>query len=212
MPEMLKLNSFDTICHEHLEYYSLTVILKILNKNEMKLAKVELNNSNGGSIRCYVVKKKCNKYETKKNLKLIENILYKERKLNLNTNKPYIKFAKNVVKVKRNLKNLITKLKSQNKKIHIYGASTKGNTILQYCGINNKLIQFAADRNIEKKGLKTLGTNISIISEADSRKLKPHYYLALPWHFRKEFIKREKKFLNKGGKFIFPLPKVEVIS
>ena len=110
------------------------------------------------------------------------------------------------------MKNLITKLKSQNKKIHIYGASTKGNTILQYCGINNKLIQFAADRNIEKKGLKTLGTNISIISEADSRKLKPHYYLALPWHFRKEFIKREKKFLNKGGKFIFPLPKVEVIS
>ncbi len=212
MPEMLKLNSFDTICHEHLEYYSLTVILKILNKNEMKLAKVELNNSNGGSIRCYVVKKKCNNYDTKKNLKLIKKILYKERKLNLNTNKPYIKFAKNVAKVKNDLKKLITKLKSQNKKIHIYGASTKGNTILQYCGIDNKLIEFAADRNIQKKGLKTLGTNISIISEANSRKLKPHYYLALPWHFRREFIKREKKFLNKGGKFIFPLPKVEVTS
>jgi len=211
MPDMLKLNSFDTICHEHLEYYSLTVITKILNKNKMKLTKVELNQSNGGSIRCFVVKKNCNKFETKKNSKEVESLLDEENKLNLNTKKPYLKFAKNVQKIKKNLKRLIRKLNIQKKKIHIYGASTKGNTILQYCGINRAHIQYAADRNLEKDGLKTLGSNISIISEFKSRKMKPDYYLALPWHFKKEFIKRENKFLKKGGKFIFPLPKVEVI-
>ena len=111
----------------------------------------------------------------------------------------------------KDLQKLIKKLSLQKKKIHVYGASTKGNTILQYCEIDNKLIEYAADRNLEKDGLKTLGSNISIISETKSRKLKPDYYLALPWHFKKEFIKREKKFLKEGGKFIFPLPKVEVV-
>ena len=93
----------------------------------------------------------------------------------------------------------------------VYGASTKGNTILQYCKINNTLIKYATDRNLEKDGLKTLGSNISIISENKSRAMKPDYYLALPWHFKKEFIKREKKFTRYGGIFIFPLPKLEII-
>jgi 2-polyprenyl-3-methyl-5-hydroxy-6-metoxy-1,4-benzoquinol methylase len=211
MPEMLKLNSFDTICHEHLEYYSLNVIKNILTHNNMKLIKVELNQSNGGSIRCFVVKNQCNKFQIKENIKEIKNLLDRENKLFLNTKKPYLKFAKNVKKIKKDLQKLIKNLNSQKKKIHVYGASTKGNTILQYCGIDNKLIEYASDRNLEKDGLKTLGSNISIISETKSRKLKPNYYLALPWHFKKEFIKREKKFLKEGGKFIFPLPKVEVI-
>ncbi len=211
MPKMLKLNSFDTICHEHLEYYSLDVINKILLKNDMKLAKIELNNSNGGSIRCFVVKKNCSSYHRKNNIIKINNLLKTEKKLKLNTNDPYIKFASNIDDIKKKLVKLITKLKSKNKTIHVYGASTKGNTILQYCKINNKLIKYAADRNLEKDGLKTLGSNISIISENKSRAMKPDYYLALPWHFKKEFIKREKKFMRYGGKFIFPLPKLEII-
>ena len=211
MPEMLKLNSFDTICHEHLEYYSLNVIQKILLSNDMKVARLELNKSNGGSIRCFVVKKNNYKFETKKSLAKINKVLKKEIKLGLNTKKPYLKFEKKVKNIKKKLRQLIIKLKSQGKKIHVYGASTKGNTILQYCGIDNKLIEFAADRNLDKDGLKTLGSNISIISELKSRNMEPDYYLALPWHFKDEFIKREKLFLKKGGKFIFPLPKVKVI-
>ena len=211
MPKMLKLNSFDTICHEHLEYYSLTVIKKILIKSGMKLARVELNNSNGGSVRCFVVKSNCYKFDRKNNLNEINNILKKEKRLKLESNKPYIKFAKSVEKIKKKLNKLIFQLKLKGKVIHVYGASTKGNTILQYCKINNNLIKFAADRNSEKDGLKTLGSNISIITERKSRDMKPDYYLALPWHFKKEFIKREKKFLKNGGRFIFPLPKIEII-
>ncbi len=211
MPKMLKLNSFDTICHEHLEYYSLTVINKILLNNYMKLVKIELNNSNGGSIRCFVSKNSCLKFDTKNNKKKINRILNNEKKLKLDTNEPYLKFARRIKKISNQLRKLIVNLKLKGKIIHVYGASTKGNTILQYCKINKNLIKFAADRNTEKDGLKTLGSNISIISEEKSRIMNPDFYLALPWHFKKEFITREKKFLKKGGKFIFPLPKVEVI-
>lgn len=211
MPKMLKLNSFDTICHEHLEYYSLTVIDKILSKNNMKLVKIELNNSNGGSIRCYVAKDSCLKFDKQKNKTEIIELLNNEKKLKLETNEPYLKFANNIKKIKKKLLKLLTDLSSKNKTIHVYGASTKGNTILQYCKINNKLIKFAADRNLEKDGLKTLGSNISIITEKKSRDMNPDYYLVLPWHFKDEFIKREKKFLKNGGKFIFPLPTIKII-
>ena len=211
MPNMLKLNSFDTICHEHLEYYSLTVINKILLKNNMKLVKIELNNSNGGSIRCIVSKNRCVKFDIKKNKNEINKLLNNEKKLKLDSNEPYLKFAKRIIKISKTLRKLIINLKLNGKSIHVYGASTKGNTILQYCKINKNLIEFAADRNLDKDGLKTLGSNISIISEKKSRIMKPDFYLALPWHFRKEFITREKKFLKNGGKFIFPLPKVEII-
>ena len=211
MPKMLKLNSFDTICHEHLEYYSLSVINKILLKNNMKLVKIELNNSNGGSIRCVVAKNNCFKFETKKNKNEINKLLNNEKKLKLEKNEPYLKFANRVITLSKKLKKLLTNLQLKGKRIHVYGASTKGNTILQYCKINKDIIKFAADRNLEKDGLSTLGSNISIISEQKSRNMKPDYYLALPWHFKKEFIKREKKFLKNGGKFIFPLPKVEIV-
>ena len=212
MPEMLKLNSFDTICHEHLEYYSLSVIQKIFSYNDMKIAKVEFNKSNGGSIRCFAVKKQNNKFGTNKDLNLIKKMLKKESSQGLKTKRPYLNFKKKILVLKNKLKKIILKLKKEGKTIHVYGASTKGNTILQYCKINNKLIKYAADRNPEKIGLKTLGSNITIISEEDSRRIKPDYYLVLPWHFQKEFIKRERLFLKNGGKFIFPLPQARIIK
>jgi hypothetical protein len=106
---------------------------------------------------------------------------------------------------------LIKRLKQEGKRIHIYGASTKGNTILQWCNLDNRMIECAAERNPEKYGASTLGTDIPIVSEADSRKLKPDYYLVLPWHFKEEFLKREKATLDQGIGFIFPLPTIEVI-
>ena len=107
---------------------------------------------------------------------------------------------------------MIVDLKAQGKKIHIYGASTKGNTILQWCEIDNSLIDYAADRNPEKNGASTLGTNIPIIDEESSRKLQPDYYLVLPWHFKKEFLERERDIIREGVKMIFPLPEVKIIS
>lgn len=210
MPQMLKLNSYDTICHEHLEYYSLSVIKKLLEGNNMKIAKIKLNNSNGGSIRCYAVKKDNFEFGRINDKNKINILLKNELRLGLQTERPYNIFKKKIIQQRKKLKDLITKLKKKNKKIHVYGASTKGNTILQWCKIDNKLIDFAADRNPQKHGLKTLGTNIPIISEEVSRAMKPDYYLVLPWHFKKEFIKREKNFLKKGGRFIFPLPNVEI--
>jgi C-methyltransferase C-terminal domain len=110
------------------------------------------------------------------------------------------------------LHGLIESLKSEGKKIHIYGASTKGNTILQWCSIDHTLVDFAAERNPDKYGATTLGTNIPIISEAESRAMNPDYYLVLPWHFKEEFLEREKAALEKGTGFIFPIPKIEIFK
>jgi hypothetical protein len=113
---------------------------------------------------------------------------------------------------KEELMSLLRQLKREGKRIHIYGASTKGNTILQWCGIDHGLIDFAAERNPDKYGARTLGTDISIISEAESRAMKPDYYLVLPWHFKEEFLRREKEMIDQGVGMIFPLPSIEIIK
>jgi len=107
---------------------------------------------------------------------------------------------------------MLKRMKKEGKTIHVYGASTKGNTILQWCGIDNRIVDFAAERNPDKYGAYTLGTEIPIISEAESRALKPDYYLVLPWHFKDEFVEREKDILRSGTGMIFPLPQVTIIE
>jgi len=212
MPSMLKLNSYDTICHEHLEYYSLAVIEYILRKMEMKLLKAELNNINGGSIRCYATHIDNFKFDHKELFENIAALRREEFDLELDTDKPYRHFQERIEAHKKELTTLLKNLKQQGKKIHIYGASTKGNTILQWCEIDNTIIDFAAERNPDKWGAKTIGTDIPIISEKESRKIKPDYYLVLPWHFKEEFVKREEGILREGTSMIFPLPTIEIIS
>ncbi len=119
---------------------------------------------------------------------------------------------KNSETAKKEITNFLLDEKAKGKSIYIYGASTKGNTLLQYCGIGKDLIDAAAERNPEKYGRRTPGTNIPIISEKEARAAKPDYFIVLPWHFKKEIIQREKEYLLSGGKLIFPLPKFEVIS
>jgi len=132
--------------------------------------------------------------------------------LELDTDRPYKTFQDRINVHREELTSLLRRLKKEGQKIHIYGASTKGNTILQWCGIDNRIIDFAAERNPDKYGASTLGTEIPIISEAESRAMNPDYYLVLPWHFKEEFIEREREMLKKGTGFIFPLPTVEVIK
>ena len=210
MPNMLELDSYDTICHEHLEFYSLAVLEKIAALADMKLFKISFNDINGGSIRCYATHKDNGRYYDKANYQLMNEIRQKEFDLELDTDKPYVAFQYRIEKVKTELHDLLVKLKHDGKKVHIYGASTKGNTILQWCDINSMLVEYAAERNPDKYGAYTLGTNIPIISEAESRAMNPDYYLVLPWHFKKEFLEREKDALDKGTGFIFPVPKVDV--
>lgn len=212
MPTMLKMTSYDTICHEHLEYYSLAVIEYILKQANLKVFNVSHNNINGGSLRCYATFADNFIYKKDEFIQNIKTMRQEEFDLALDTDQPYKNFQDRVNVHKEELNSLLKKLKKEGKKIHIYGASTKGNTILQWCGIDNRIIDFAAERNPDKYGAYTLGTDIPIISEAESRAMNPDYYLVLPWHFKEEFIEREQESLNKGIGFIFPLPTVEIIK
>lgn len=212
MPSMLKMTSYDTICHEHLEYYSLAVIEYVLKHAGMKIFNVSLNTINGGSIRCYATHADNFNYKNEQYHSNIKTIRQQEFDLELDTDKPYKHFQDRINVHKEELFALLKRLKKEDKKIHIYGASTKGNTILQWCGIDNRLIDVAAERNPDKYGAYTLGTDIPIVSEADSRAMNPDYYLVLPWHFKEEFIQREIEMLEKGVGFIFPLPNIKIIT
>jgi SAM-dependent methyltransferase len=212
MPKMLEMNSYDTICHEHLEYYSLAVLEKIMERAGLKVVRAEENDINGGSIRCYVAKKESLKHIRPEWRAAIAAMRQKEFDLELDTDKPYQNFQDRINVHREKLLTLLKKLKGDGKRIHIYGASTKGNTILQWCGIDHRIVEFAAERNPDKFGARTLGTDIPIISEDESRKMKPDYYLVLPWHFEQEFLKRESKMLDDGVGMIFPLPEIKVIK
>ncbi len=212
MPQMLELNSYDTICHEHLEYYSLAVIEKILGEAGLRIFEIAFNDINGGSLRCSATRAGNDCYDTAANQKLISQTRAREFDLALETDAPYRSFQTRIEQEREKLRALLLELKAAGKRIHIYGASTKGNTILQFCGINDEIIDCAAERNPDKYGAKTLGTNIPIVSEAESRAMQPDYYLVLPWHFKEEFIEREQATLDGGVGLIFPLPTIEIVK
>ena len=175
--------------------------------NGLKVFHHEYNNINGGSSRYYICHQKANYNVTKD----VKEVLLKERNIGLHQKKTYKFFFKKILKEKTKLQSLIKKIRNKKLIIHGYGASTKGNVLLQFYRIKNKDINYIADRNPLKYNLFTPGTKIKIISESNSRKLKPDYYLVLPWHFKKEILIREKEIRKKGTKFIFPLPKVKVV-
>lgn len=208
MPTMLANNSYDTICHEHLEYYSLSVLERIMNMAGMEIFRAELNDSNGGSIRCFVQQKFTDRKLDPTWSAELKRLREYEFDLELDTDKPYASFQSRIENHRDHLMEVLRAIKKVGKSIHLYGASTKGNTLLQWCGIDSRLIDCAADRNPMKNQAMTLGTCIQIVTEEESRARKPDYYLVLPWHFRKEFLEREK---NTGVKFIFPLPNVEIV-
>jgi hypothetical protein len=212
MPKMLAMNSYDTICHEHLEYYSFSVIERLLGLCELKVVKVGFNDINGGSIRCLATHNGCTKYDRAAWQYAIADIRIREFELALDTDEPYRQFQARTEDNRRELRDLLDGLRRQGKTVHVYGASTKGNTILQWCGIDRTIVDCAADRNPEKDGARTLGTDIPIVTEEKSRAMRPDYYLVLPWHFRDEFIQRERAMIMAGTKLIFPLPEVQVVG
>ncbi len=208
MPSMLRTNSYDTICHEHLEFYSFKVVKNLLESCGMRVVDVEMNSINGGSFAITACKVKA-KYIS--NNAIINWMLKQEDDLLLDTPKPYRDFEERVFKHRKNLTNLIEDLVSDGKKIFAYGASTKGNVLLQFCGLGTDHIPFVAEVNEQKFGCYTPGTNIPIISETEARAMNPDYFLVLPWHFKHSILEREKEYRKNGGKFIFPLPEIEII-
>ena len=208
MPSMIRNFSYDTICHEHLEYYSLKSIKFILDKVGFKIIDIEFNDINGGSFALTVAKKNSAYIENKK---IVEWLLEKEEILKYNELATHKNFYKECLKQKKLLVDLLKNLKDMKKKVLGYGASTKGNVILQFCNIDEKLIENIGEVNKYKFNKFTPGSNIKIISEKQMKSLKPDYLLVLPWHFKDFIVKKEKKFLTDGGRLIFPLPDIEII-
>lgn len=200
---MLENNSFDTICHEHLEYYTLKQFEYIANAVGLKIVDVGLNSCNGGSFRVTLCHQEYD-YPISDNVQLLHD---KEISLNDIT---LHEFTQRCHDEKEKLMTFLRQEKENGKTIYLYGASTKGNTLLQYYDLNNTIITAAAERNPEKYGRRTPGTQIPIISEKEMREAKPDYLLVLPWHFKAEFLEREKEFLAAGGKIIFPLPEMQI--
>ncbi len=209
MPSMLRMNSYDTICHEHLEYYSLGVVKNILEKAGLKIVDVVMNAINGGSFA--VTAAKVENSDIVQNLAVIDWLLEQEHRMGLNTPRPYRDFEERVFRHRDDLTRLIRALNADGKKILGYGASTKGNVVLQFCGFTKKDIPAIAEVNPDKFGCFTPGTHIPIISEQEARAMKPDYFLVLPWHFKDGILRREKEYLTSGGKMIFPFPEIEIV-
>ncbi|MDC0628231.1 methyltransferase C-terminal domain-containing protein [Pelagibacteraceae bacterium] len=204
---ILKKKMFDTICHEHLEYYSSKIIIDMCKDNGLKVIDISENDINGSSKQFFISHSKSTYII---NVKKIKKILLEEKKMKITSKKTILKFFQEINIIKFKLLKLIKKIKLKNQSIHGYGASTKGNVLLQYFGIGNNYLDYIAERNPKKYNLYTPGSNIKIISEKESRDKKPNFYLVLPWHFKKEILNREKKIRSKGVKFIFPLPKLKI--
>jgi hypothetical protein len=208
MPSMLRTNSYDTICHEHLEFYSLAVIKRILAEANLKIIDVQMNAINGGSFAVTAAKKNS---LLRENNAVINWLLDQEKAMGLNSIKPYQDFETNVFRHREDLVRLINALNADGKTILGYGASTKGNVMLQFCGFTPNDIPAIAEVNEDKFGCFCPGTGIPIISEAEARSMNPDYFIVMPWHFKNGILEREKEFLERGGKMIFPFPEIEII-
>jgi NDP-4-keto-2,6-dideoxyhexose 3-C-methyltransferase len=205
---MIEQNSFDTICHEHLEYYNLRNIQDICTRADMKIVNISFNSCNGGSMRIYAAKQE----SSYASFDALESLLAKEA--HLYEEKTYHDWMASCKKEIDTLRTFAQGCKHNNQSIYVYGASTKGNTLLQYAGLDNTVLQFAVERNPSKVGKFTPGTNIEIISEETMREQSPPvpYLLVLPWHFKDEIVEREQAYLEAGGTLLFPLPTFTLVT
>ncbi|MCG5240654.1 class I SAM-dependent methyltransferase [Azospirillum doebereinerae] len=212
LPLMLLRNAFDTVCHEHLEYYSLAVLETVARRAGLRIFRAEINGMNGGSIRCFVCHAANDRFGTAQDRAFLEALRRREAAMGLATDHPYRAFQTRAEALREELVGRLRAVRDGGGRVHVYGASTKGNVLLQWCGIGRDLVECAADRNPDKVGAVTPGSGIPIVSESESRSLRPDLYLVLPWHFRREFLERERAMVMGGTKLLFPLPGVEIVE
>ena len=205
--EMIKNLEFDTIYHEHVSYFLIQPLSKWLNKNELEIFNIERQKVHGGTIRVFVSKKNIFKIS-----KSVKNLKKQEKDYGLNKLQTFMQFSKRIVNLKLSLKKKIEKFKQENNLIFGYGAPAKGNVLLNYCDIDNKLLDFIIDTTILKQGKFTPGTKIPIISPNKKPKIHSKMIaLMLAWNYKSSIIKNEKNFLKNGGRFLIPIPKAELI-
>ncbi len=206
LPTMLQMNAYDTICHEHLEYYGLAQIKWMIDRAGLKIVDVELNATNGGSFAVTAAKKTAPYPEA---TATVDGLLRSER--SLLTEAPFTSFCRNVEGHRNALRELFAAMRRERKTVFGYGASTKGNVILQYCGLTAADLPCIGEVNEDKFGSFTPGTVIPIVPEDEARAQRPDHFLVLPWHFRDFIVPKETAYLKAGGRLIFPLPRVEVV-
>jgi NDP-4-keto-2,6-dideoxyhexose 3-C-methyltransferase len=211
LPQVLAHNAFDSICHEHLEYYSLAALESLLARHGLVVADAETNEVNGGSLRVYIVHRESPAPSVAARRERLEALRAKEQFANLAQIRTYAKFSSRIRRIGERLRAFVESEIARNNQLSVYGASTKGNTLLQVFGLDRSLIRSAAERNPEKWGRFTVGTWIPIISEAEAR-AHADDFLVLPWHFLNEIQMRERDFLSRGGKLILPLPTPFIID
>jgi SAM-dependent methyltransferase len=204
---MLEKNGFDNIGHEHLEYYSLSTMGRLLDRHDLEIFDVETNDVNGGSFRTYAGHR--GNFKVRDTVNALRQT---EKRMKLNSSKVYHDFAARIQKIKADLNKLVKDEVRRGKTVYVYGASNRGNTILQYCGLDHRVIKKATDANPDKWGRATVGTGIPIVSKEEARRDKPDYFLILPHHFLDEIKREEKHYLKNGGKFILPLPEVRIVG
>jgi hypothetical protein len=209
MPVMLENTAYDTICHEHLEYYGIRQIKWMTDRVGFKIIDIEFNDINGGSFSIMAAKSNSAFSESAYR---IDKLLNEEENKGLSSLKPYLEFRRRVYKHRKELTDCIRNIRAKNKLILGYGASTKGNVILQFCGFTDKDIPFIAEVNTDKLGCYTPGTYIPIISEEEAKAMHPDYFVVFPWHFKESFLKKENAYLENGGMLLIPLPELEIVT
>jgi SAM-dependent methyltransferase len=212
-PTKMAKNAIDEVCHEHVCFYNLNNLEMIFGLAGLKIFDVQLNDINGGSVLLWMTPIESNLFyfSSFKHNQIVQ-IKFNELNDKLHIIEPYIQFEQRCSTLANDIKKFLLELNRQGKKIHLYGASTKGNVLLQYIGLDNSIIPFAAERSEEKVGGWTLGTNIKMISEEESRSMRPDFYFVPIWSFKDEIVERENRYLSEGGKLIFPIPKLEIIG
>jgi hypothetical protein len=206
LPSMLAATSYDTICHEHIEYYALAQIVFVAERAGFRIVDVAENDVNGGSFAVTAAKGKG------EHAGIVQQMLAKERAAGLDTMALYTSFEEAVRRHKTELRELLEWEKRDGKRIFGYGASTKGNVMLQYCGIREDLVAYIAEVNEDKFGCFTPGTEIPIVSEKEALERRPDLILVLPWHFRANILKRAAPIFATGARLLFPLPKIEIVG
>jgi hypothetical protein len=217
-PLMLEQLAFDNICHEHARYYTFATLRAELRRAGFQVVDVRLNDVNGGSFRVFAMRDDADvtsfgsaPFRDVADFR-VQSLLEYEAYSRYNTERPWREFAGRLQRLRSDVRTLIEGEVAAGRTVYGYGASTKGNTLLQYFGLDASLITAIAERQPQKFGLRTVGTDIPIVSEAEARAANPDYMLVLPWHFVTEFRRRESAYLEGGGRFIVPCPTLEVIS
>jgi hypothetical protein len=207
LPSMLDTNGFDNICHEHVTYYSLKTFMDVVERAGLEVSDVTFNEVNGGSIRAFVTH--AGQHEISAT---VDKAVNDEEAMGLTTSYVYELFRERVSSVGSNVAEFVRSERANGRSFHVYGASTKGNTLLHYMNLDHRQLDYAAERSRSKVGLVMAGSGVPIISEEASRAMRPDYYFVLPWHFETSFLKRETAHLRQGGRFLFPLPEPRVIT